>query len=380
MNCGHQTSSASTDSTRVGSTLTQIGLCMMDNTESSPITQPVNSEMSNVDVPSKPSKNALKKAAKAERYAAYKLERRAREKEAKKQKKRVRAEKRAAGEPDDEEESHQKKKIKLEFGGRVVIDLGFDDMMTDKVLSRQGFCGAEQYTFLQEITSLCSQLAYTYSANRSASYPFSLLYTSLGSRTFVRLEGMSNAGYKRWTETEWWKEGYEQLWSRQDVPEQEQPTADRPSSDIDTMDNPEVPSSHRKLAKAARDTVVYLTADSEEELSELKPDETYIIGGLCDHNRYKNLCFDKAKESEVRTARLPIGRYLASLHTRKVLTVNQVFEIMVKWVETRSWEEALYSIVPKRKFDAGRKNKDVSDSTVTDVRQEGVEEASGEEG
>lgn len=81
------------------------------------------------------SKSALKKAAKAERYAIYRSERRAREKEARKEKKRIRAEKQAAGEPDgdDEHESRQKKRIKLEFGGRVVIDLGFDDKMTDKV-------------------------------------------------------------------------------------------------------------------------------------------------------------------------------------------------------------------------------------------------------
>jgi tRNA (guanine9-N1)-methyltransferase len=87
------------------------------------------------DDPPKLSKNALKKAAKAERYAAYKLERRAKEKEARKEKKRIHAEKRAAGELDDndEHERGQKKKIKLDFGGRVVIDLGFDDKMTDKV-------------------------------------------------------------------------------------------------------------------------------------------------------------------------------------------------------------------------------------------------------
>ena len=84
------------------------------------------------------SKSALKKAAKEKRYAAYRSERRAREKEAKKEKKRIRAEKRAAREIDDdddldEHEGRQKKKIKLEFGGKVVIDLGFDDKMTEKV-------------------------------------------------------------------------------------------------------------------------------------------------------------------------------------------------------------------------------------------------------
>ena len=44
------------------------------------------------------------------------------------------------------------------------------------------------------------------------------------------------------------------------------------------------------------------------------------------------------------------------MRTRKVLTVNQTFEILLKWVETRSWEQALYSVMPKRKFNAeGRK-------------------------
>lgn len=82
------------------------------------------------------SKNACKKAAKAARLATLKLERRAREKEAKKEKKRIRAEKRAAGELDDdgeEEIRRRMKKPKLQFGGTVVVDLGFDSMMNDKV-------------------------------------------------------------------------------------------------------------------------------------------------------------------------------------------------------------------------------------------------------
>lgn len=308
------------------------------------------------------SKSARKKAAKADKYAALKLERRAREKEARKEKQRIRAEKRAAGEEADadEEQRRQRKKVKIEFGGRVVIDLGFDDKMTDK-----------------EITSLCSQLAYTYSANRNASYPFSLLFTSLNGRTFSRLESMNDAGYKRWTETVWWSDGYEQLWLRQHLPEvQGRRISEENGLDTNPTNKSEAAdaSSFRKPvtiktpASAAQDAVVYLTADSEHELVELKPEETYIIGGICDHNRYKNLCLNKAGESGIRTARLPIGRYLASLPTRKVLTVNQVFEIMVKWVETRNWEEALYSIIPKRKFQTGKRGT----CTVDEAEASGV--------
>ncbi len=44
------------------------------------------------------------------------------------------------------------------------------------------------------------------------------------------------------------------------------------------------------------------------------------------------------------------------MRTSKVLTVNQTFEILLTWVETRDWEQALYSVIPKRKFnDSGRR-------------------------
>jgi len=309
---------------------------------------PIDSAAAHPDLPSSTldsvvhgatSKSALKKAAKAQRYAAFKLERRAKEKAAKKEKKRLTAEKRAAGELDDmEENKRQNKRPRIQFGGKVVIDLGFDKLMNEK-----------------EITSLCSQLAYTYSANRDASYPFSILYTSLNGRTFTRLEGLSDAAYKRWVKTEWWHDGYERLWQEPSETIQlieANSARDEVESTLGektvTENEPYVSGDYKPTE--VQQNVVYLTADCEEELAELKPEEIYIIGGICDHNRYKNLCLNKAKESGIRTARLPIRRYLASLPTRKVLTVNQVFEILLKWIETRNWEEALYSVIPKRKF------------------------------
>jgi tRNA (guanine9-N1)-methyltransferase len=193
-----------------------------------------------------------------------------------------------------------------------------------------------------------------------ASYPFTLLFTSLGGRVLERLESLNDAGYKRWSETQWWTEGYERLWTSE-------PTiANAPQTDGENSDLSII---------CTKESVVYLTADAEETLSELKPEETYIIGGIVDRNRHKvrslcgfrayylppplqNLCQHKAKEAGIRTARLPIGEYLANLPTRKVLTVNQVFEILVKWAETKDWELALNHVMPKRKFNAeGRHGK-----------------------
>lgn len=126
-------------------------------------------------------------------------------------------------------------------------------------------------------------------------------------------------------------------------------------------------------------SLVYLSADAEEELQTLREDEVYIIGGIVDRNRYKvgpgshptpclycetipipatlqlcalhipardthttrwfspcaradgavqSLCQNKAERLEIRTAKLPIGKYIAHLPTRKVLTVNQVSRLV----------------------------------------------------
>lgn len=82
------------------------------------------------------SKKAQKKAAKAVRYAEQKAERRAREKQRKKLKRAA-----AQLEPHDEDGAvPQSKRVKLDpdpqtkFDAVLVIDLGFDDKMSEKVL------------------------------------------------------------------------------------------------------------------------------------------------------------------------------------------------------------------------------------------------------
>ena len=237
------------------------------------------------------SKNAQKRALKMARLEERKMERRAKERAAKKEKKRKRAERVAAGEQLSGDEKQKRAKVDRTnpFAARVVLDLGFDDKMSDKVRGAFAFHSMSQTDWSsQEITSLCSQLAYVYSTNRRSPNPFqSLLFTSLNGRTLSRLEKLNDAGYKRWGGTEWWTEGYDRLWvqdSAGSAPGDGESSGGAASEeDNGDDDNPE-----KLLATpVSRDRVVYLTADSTEVLDELKEGETYVIGGLCDHNRYK---------------------------------------------------------------------------------------------
>jgi tRNA (guanine9-N1)-methyltransferase len=95
-------------------------------------------------------------------------------------------------------------------------------------------------------------------------------------------------------------------------------------------------------------SMVYLTADSPNTLDVLLPNTSYIIGGIVDKNRHKGICYKRACERDIPTAKLPIGEYM-TMQSRSVLAVNHVVEIMLKWLETGDWGEAFLSVIPKRK-------------------------------
>ena len=63
---------------------------------------------------------------------------------------------------------------------------------------------------------------------------------------------------------------------------------------------------------------------------------------------------------------------MKELPTRKVLTVNQVLDILLNWVGHRDWKKALFDVMPQRKFEAvgkrARKNR----------KREGNEEKGGD--
>ncbi|KAL6635049.1 hypothetical protein ACP70R_027720 [Stipagrostis hirtigluma subsp. patula] len=97
-----------------------------------------------------------------------------------------------------------------------------------------------------------------------------------------------------------------------------------------------------------KENLVYLTADAETVLDDLDMSKIYIIGGLVDRNRWKGITLKKAVEQGIQSAKLPIGNYL-KMSSSQVLTVNQVFEIMLKFVETRDWKTAFFHVIPQRK-------------------------------
>lgn len=230
--------------------------------------------------------------------------------------------------------------------GSIVVDLKFDELMLDG-----------------ELKSMASQVRYVYSDTRAASRPFtSVLFTGFSPESTPRLWAQMNKDqWQKWSGVHFRAEDVDTLQDDLakleigEAPEQAEdaedkqrlkeaegsgqadqagpvePAADGESTQLEDDRTQFLCGSRLPPGFTAGRQLVYLSADSEEELETLSPDEIYIIGGIVDHNRHKMLCQDKAEGLGIRTARLPIGKYIQNLPTRKVLTVNQVSSQGYRW-------------------------------------------------
>ncbi|TIA79728.1 hypothetical protein E3P98_03121 [Wallemia ichthyophaga] len=119
---------------------------------------------------------------------------------------------------------------------------------------------------------------------------------------------------------------------------------------------------------------VYLTADTDNVLDELDTSKHYILGAMVDHNRLKNITVDKAKSLGMAVAALPISKYIR-LSTRRVLTVNQVYEILTEYIKQNDWQKAFFSVIPQRKLDTAVEGESEVGKECDTVTKEAKEEA-----
>nr|XP_012222722.1 PREDICTED: tRNA methyltransferase 10 homolog A isoform X2 [Linepithema humile] len=172
----------------------------------------------------------------------------------------------------------------------VTIDLSFDDLMIDK-----------------DIAKLTKQILRCYTLNRRATAPMQFSLTSFTGKSQADME--KHNGYVHW-DVKFHKMPYTIVYSK--------------------------------------DKIIYLTSESENIIDHLDQNCVYIIGGLVDHNSHKGICHKLAIEAGIRHGRLPLDKFL-QMKARKVLTIDHVFEILLRVTEGNTWQEAFLKVLPERK-------------------------------
>ena len=288
------------------------------------------------------SKNQQKKLKRDQQWEANRAKRKAKRKEKlqeKKQRKRAAREELAPSASDtaipasvngQDHQTSNKQKLKrpdfVKVPITIVLDCGFDDLMNDK-----------------ERKSLGSQVTRSYSDNHKSPFQSHLLVSSFGGPLKDRFEGLLEGHHHSWKGVRFLEEDFVQAaeqakaWMKGDSSGrlagvfEEKAIADQPVDEL-----------------IRSGEVVYLTSDSPNTLTELRPYSTYIVGGLVDRNRHKGICYKRAMERGVKTAQLPIGDYM-QMASRFVLATNHVVEIMLRWLELGDWGKAFLQVMPKRK-------------------------------
>ena len=289
------------------------------------------------------SKNKLKKLKRDREWEENRAKRKARRKE-KVQEKKLQRKRAALDEADPKIPAQPSKLRKVRQGDRdgaperasnpqysqlpvtLVLDCDFDDLMIDK-----------------ERKSLGAQITRCYSDNHKAPYQAHLAISSFGGHLKERFDGVLNGQYHSWKNVQFLEEDFVEA-ARQAKEWMKGESGGR----LAGIWADKYSSEQAKEGQAELGEFVYLTSDSPNTLHELRPYSTYVIGGLVDRNRHKGVCYKKAMDRGIRTAKLPIGDYM-EMDSRFVLATNHVVEIMLRWLEFGDWGKAFLQVVPKRK-------------------------------
>ncbi|RYO57266.1 tRNA (guanine(9)-N1)-methyltransferase [Alternaria arborescens] len=284
------------------------------------------------------SKNQLKKQRRLERWESGREDRKLKRKEKVKEKKERRREEWAKM-PTDENGKRPRpppsRPPRQATGKQVPITVIFD-------------CDFEELMFDNELKSLGLQITRCYSDNRKANFRAHLALSSFGGKMKERFDGILAKQYTSWKGFQFFEEDFVEV-SEKAKEWMSGPEGGKVLGALKTSAESNS-SSEQEQAEAAEEEgeVVYLSSESDNVLTHLKPNSTYIIGGLVDKNRHKGICHKRAVERGIKTAKLPIGEYL-EMKSRQVLVTNHVLEIMLKWMEFGDWGKAFMAVMPERK-------------------------------
>jgi len=195
-------------------------------------------------------------------------------------------------------------------------------------------CAWDSHLVGRPLKSLAQQIIFCYGLNRKASNPCSMHLTGVPARLREQLDKSSASS---WTGVHVSADEYLSL-----------PCFSAAAAAKEGGDGVAPAAQQQQQQPRRPQQLVYLTSDADETLSAVDPDTAYIIGGIVDRNAIKGATLPKPQTQGLRVAKLPIKEHV-KLETSPVLTVNHVFELLLRFQQCGSWGQAIAEVLPQRK-------------------------------
>ena len=218
---------------------------------------------------------------------------------------------------------------RAEAGGAVVIDLAFAAQLDAR-----------------EHKSLRQQLLLCHGANRRAPCPRSLHLAGVDGAVAAELRSTLEGA------------GYPERWAGVTVH----------AAPLEALGPFKAPPPLRAGEGRMEQRMVYLTADSDTVLRDVRRDRVYVLGGIVDRNRLKGATLARAGALGISTARLPLreeglgagaaggagagsgsGSGSSIVSGTQHLALSHVFEILLQFQHCRDWGQAFRTVLPARK-------------------------------
>jgi tRNA (guanine9-N1)-methyltransferase len=256
----------------------------------------------------------------------------------------------------------------------IIFDCDFEDLMYDG-----------------ELKSLGQQITRCYSDNRKAKFRTHLALSSFGGKMKERFDNLLAQQYTSWKGFQFFEEDFVAVADKSKGWMTGPQGGTVAGALLQSKEHDDEQHDEQQNEEATEEgEVIYLSSESDNILTHLKPNSTYIIGGLVDKNRHKGMCHKRAVNRGIKTAKLPIKEYL-EMRDRQVLVTNHVMEILLKWMEFGDWGKAFMEVIPQRKggklredggFEQATESPEVegqADSEMVEAAEEAEADAQGDD-